>query len=75
MCTRPVIATVCAAAIAFAASSASAYEPQSNSVAKEKQGQAQQKKVCRWLPVTGSNMNQKVCLTPDDWKKAESLSW
>ncbi len=64
---------ICAAAIAFAATSASAYEPQSNSVSKEKQ--SAEKKICRWLPVTGSNMNQKVCLTAEDWKKAEALSW
>ena len=67
----PVIAIVCAAA-GFAAS-ASAYEPQSNTVAKEKP--RAEKKICRWLPVTGSNMNQKVCLTAEDWKKAEALSW
>ncbi len=67
------LATVCAAAIAFAATSASAYEPQSNTVAKEKP--KAEKKICRWLPVTGSNMNHKVCLTAEDWKKAEALSW
>jgi hypothetical protein len=66
-------AMICTAAVALAASRASAYEPQNNSVAKEKQ-QAE-KKICRWLPVTGSNINQKVCLTEEDWKKAEALSW
>ncbi|HET9353028.1 MAG TPA: hypothetical protein VFO32_03425 [Sphingomicrobium sp.] len=70
MLLKPVLA-VCA--IALAATSASAYEPQSNSVAKEKP--KAEKKICRWLPVTGSNMNQKVCLTAEDWKKAEALSW
>jgi len=69
----PLVTTICAAAIALAATPVSAFEPQSNTVAKEKQ--AEQKKICRWLPVTGSNMNQKVCLTPEDWKKAEALSW
>jgi hypothetical protein len=68
-----IIATICAAAIAFAATSASAYEPQSNTAAKEKP--KEEKKICRWLPVTGSNMNMKVCLTTEDWKKAEALSW
>jgi hypothetical protein len=67
---KPVLA-VCA--IVFVASSASAYEPQSNTVAKEKP--KAEKKICRWLPVTGSNYNQKVCLTAEDWKKAEALSW
>ena len=65
--------TICTAAVALAASQASAYEPQNNSAAKEKQ-QAE-KKICRWLPVTGSNINQKVCLTEEEWKKAEALSW
>ena len=70
MLIKPVLA-VCA--IALAATSASAYGPQSNSVAKEKP--KAEKKICRWLPVTGSNMNQKVCLSAEDWKKAEALSW
>ena len=65
------VLAVCA--IALAATSASAYEPQSNTVAKEKP--KAEKKICRWLPVTGSNMNQKVCLSAEDWKKAEALSW
>ena len=69
---KPVLAIICAAAVGFAAPAA-AYEPQSNSVAKEKP--RAEKKICRWLPVTGSNMNQKVCLTAEDWKKAEALSW
>ena len=65
--------TICTAAVGLAATQASAYEPQTNSVAKEKQ-QAD-KKICRWLPVTGSNINQRVCLTEEEWKKAEALSW
>ena len=69
-----VIATICAAAIAFSATPASAFEPQSNTVAKEKQRDSD-KKICRWLPVTGSNINQRVCLTAEEWKKAEALSW
>ena len=64
---------ISSASIALAASQASAYEPQANSVSKEKQ-QAE-KKICRWLPVTGSNINQRVCLTAEEWKKAEALSW
>ena len=69
---KPVLAIFCATGIGFAAP-ASAYEPQSNTVSKEKP--KAEKKICRWLPVTGSNMNQRVCLTPEDWKKAEALSW
>ena len=73
---KPVVASLCDASIAFAATSASAYQPQNNSVAKEKQGQAQQqKKICRWLPVTGSNRQERHCLTAEEWKKAEALSW
>ena len=63
---------ICATAIAFA-TSASASQPQSNTVSKEKV--KEEKKICRWLPVTGSNYNQKVCLTAEDWKKAEAQSW
>jgi hypothetical protein len=66
--------TICTVAVALSASQASAYEPQSNTVAKEKQRESD-KKICRWLPVTGSNINQKVCLTAEEWKKAEALSW
>lgn len=73
MRSKPLSVAICTAAIALAASQASAYEPQANSVSKEKQ-QAE-KKVCRWLPVTGSNINQRVCLTEEEWKKAEALSW
>ncbi len=72
MCSKSVFITLCTAAIAFTATPAAAYEPQSNTVDKEKQAE---RKICRWLPVTGSNMNQKVCLTAEDWKKAEALSW
>ena len=73
MRTKLLSVTICTAAIALAASQASAYEPQTNSVAKEKQDA--EKKICRWLPVTGSNYNQRVCLTAEEWKKAEALSW
>ena len=68
------------AVIAFAAatlglaSSAAALDPQKAAPAQNQKAD-QPKKICRWLPVTGSNMNQKVCLTAEDWKKAESLSW
>ena len=68
------ITSICAAALVVAAAPAAADEPQSNSVTKGKRDE-QQKKVCRWLPVTGSNMNQKVCLTAEDWKKAEAQAW
>ena len=70
---KPLTASFCVCTIALAAAPAAAYEPQANSVAKEKQ--QSEKKICRWLPVTGSNINQKVCLTAEDWKKAEALSW
>jgi len=73
MRSKPLSFAICTAAIALAASSAPAYEPQTNSVSKERQ-QAE-KKICRWLPVTGSNINQRVCLTEEDWKKAEAVSW
>ena len=72
---KPVIATSFAAALAIAAAPASANDPQSNTVAKEKQTDAQQKKICRWLPVTGSNRQERHCLTAEEWKKAEALSW
>ena len=72
---KHVIAPSIAAALAIAAAPASANEPQSNTVAKEKQADAQQKKICRWLPVTGSNRQERHCLTPEEWKKAEALSW
>jgi hypothetical protein len=68
------------AAIAFAAASvgfagsAAAMEPKKAAPAQTQRAD-QPKKICRWLPVTGSNMNQKVCLTAEDWKKAEALSW
>ena len=66
------VAPVCAAAMTIASAPASADDSQTNAVAKAKRAE---KKICRWLPVTGSNMNQKVCLTAEDWKKAEAQSW
>ena len=66
------ITSICAAALLAASAPAKADEPVSNSVAKKEQAP---KKICRWLPVTGSNMNQKVCLTAEDWKRAEAQSW
>ena len=70
---KPVVATVFAASLVLAAAPASADRTQSNSVTKEKQ--AETKKICKWLPVTGSNRTERHCLTKEDWKKAESLSW
>ena len=64
---------ICAAAIVFAATPTMAYEPQSNTVAREKP--KAEKKICKWLPATGSNRVERHCLTAEDWKKAESLSW
>ena len=66
------IAALGAGAFALAATPAAAVEPQANTVAKTQQAE---KKICRWLPVTGSNINQRVCLTAEEWKKAEALSW
>ena len=64
---------ICAAAIAFAATSVSAQQPQSNTVGKEKP--KTEKKICKWLPATGSNRVERHCLTAEEWKKAEALSW
>ena len=64
---------ICAAVIAISASSAPAKEPQSNTVSADKA--KEEKKICRWLPVTGSNRQERHCLTKEDWKKAESMSW
>ena len=73
MRTNIVIAAICSAAIGLA-EPASASQEQTNTVAKEKQAQ-QQKKICKWLPATGSNRVEKHCLTAEDWKKAEALAW
>jgi hypothetical protein len=71
---KSVIAAVFAASIALSATPASADNTHSNSVTKERQ--AEQKKICKWLPVTGSNRQERHCLTKEDWKKAEALfSW
>ena len=69
MRTKPVIAAVCAAALAFGASSASAAQPQSSPVAKEKQ--AGSKKVCRWVETTGSHRTERICLTAEEWRKVD----
>ena len=69
-----VITTLCAAAVGLAAP-ASAWQEQSNTIAKGKQAQQQQKKICKWLPATGSNRVERHCLTAEDWKKAEALAW
>ena len=69
-----VIASLCAAALAVSSASAQSSSAQSNSVGKDKQAQ-ESKKICKWLPVTGSNRQERHCLTKEDWKKAESLSW
>ena len=69
MRTKPVIATVCAAALALGASSASATQAQSNSVAKEKQ--AASKKLCRWVETTGSHRSERICLTAEEWRKVD----
>ena len=69
-----VITAICSAAIGLAAP-VSASQEQGNTVAKGKQAQQQAKKICKWLPATGSNRVEKHCLTAEDWKRAEALSW
>lgn len=32
-----------------------------------------EKKVCKRIPVSGSNIVERVCLTKEDWKKVEDL--
>jgi hypothetical protein len=72
---RNVVAVIAFAAASFGlASSAAALEPKKAAPAQNQKAD-QPKKICRWLPVTGSTMNQKVCLTAEDWKKAEALTW
>lgn len=70
---KPVIVSLCAAALMASSASAQSDNGQSNSVSKDKQ--AESKKICKWLPVTGSNRQERHCLTKEDWKKAEALSW
>ena len=71
---KPVLVSLCAAAIMASSASAQSSEAQSNSAGKDKQAQ-ESKKICKWLPVTGSNRQERHCLTKEDWKKAESQSW
>ena len=75
MRTKTVIATICAAAISVAAMPASAYQEQGNLAAKEKKAEQQKKKICKWLPELGSKRVERHCLTAEEWKKAEALSW
>ena len=70
---KPIIVSLCAAALAASPVSAQSNDAQSNSVAKDKQ--AEQKKICKWLPATGSNRVERHCLTAEEWKKAEALAW
>ena len=60
---------ICAAAISFAATSAPAQQPPSNTVAKEKQQGLQ--KVCRWAERTGTKRRERICLTADEWRKVD----
>ena len=69
MRTKLAIASVCVAALAFAASSASATHAQSNPGSKEKQ--AESKKKCRWIETTGSNRSERICLTAEEWRKVD----
>ena len=32
-----------------------------------------EKKICKRIPVSGSNIVERVCLTKEDWKKVEDL--
>ena len=68
-----VLIALTAVSVGLAATPASAFQSADSQVKKAKP--AAEKKICRWLPVTGSNMNQRVCLTADEWKKAESQAW
>ena len=70
---KPVLISLCAAALMASTASAQSSNAQSTD-GKDKQAQ-EQKKICKWLPVTGSNRQERHCLTKEDWKKAESQSW
>lgn len=37
-------------------------------------GAAEEKKICKKLPVTGTRMEKRTCLTKEQWKKAEELN-
>ena len=71
---KPVVISLCAAALAVSSASAKTSDVQVNVAGKDKQAQ-EPKKVCKWLPVTGSNRQERHCLTKEDWKKAESMAW
>ena len=32
-----------------------------------------EKRICKRIPVSGSNIVERVCLTKEDWKKVEEL--
>jgi hypothetical protein len=71
---KPVLISLCAAALMASSASAQTSNTQSDADGKGKQAQ-EQKKICKWLPVTGSNRQERHCLTKEDWKKAESMTW
>ena len=71
---KPVLISLCAAALMASSASAQTSNAQSNTDGKDKQAQ-EQKKICKWLPVTGSNRQERHCLTKEDWKKAETMTW
>ena len=65
---KPVIVTLCATALALSAMPSSASQSQSDTVAEKKQAE---KKVCRWIDRTGSHIAERICLTPEEWRKVE----
>ena len=65
---KPVIISLCTAAIAVAPASLVAQAPQSDPTAKNKQ--VQQKLICRDLETTGTRFKDRVCLTKEEWKES-----
>ena len=65
---KPVIISLCTAAIAVAPASLVAQAPQSDTTAKN--NQEQQKLICRDLETTGTRFKDRVCLTKEEWKES-----
>jgi hypothetical protein len=69
---KPIILSLCTAALAVAPAPLAAQTPQPDTTtAKNKQ--AQQKLICRDLEMTGTRFKDRVCLTKEEWKEVEKL--
>lgn len=71
---RLIVLTALSSALILSVPAAAKTQGQSDSQQAAAAKPAAEKKICKRIPVSGSNLVERVCLTKEDWKKVEELN-